>query len=196
MIFLLWLVSIFLDSLFHSPELLFPGRWVFYGVTDSSRSIQHGCLYLHVAAAAAQIAREISPYLLWRRSRILFQKAFRAQNEPRRAIGALKSIVVNKCLLDGMQLAVLSQAFNGENLLSFSQRRQQQTRARRPAVQKHRASAAHAYSTTFARAEEFELGAQHFQQSVMGVNRFLLFYAIHFKLDDLLHDLLNDFVLA
>ena len=110
-----------LDSLFHSPELLFSGCWVFREMTDSSRGVQHRFLYLHVAAAAAKIAGEISSYLLRCRSRILCQKALRAQDEARCAIGALKSIVVNKCLLDGMEFAVLGQALNGENLLSFRQ---------------------------------------------------------------------------
>ena len=104
----LHVIPLALDSTFHSSGTYFGCR-VFAG-TDSSRGVRYRFLYLHVAAAAAEIAGEISSYLLRCRSRILCQKALRAQDEARCAIGALKSIVVNKCLLDRMEFAVLGRA--------------------------------------------------------------------------------------
>src|SRR5215510_3579905 len=86
-----------------------------------------------------------------------------------------------------MQSTGITQSLDGHDLFAFGQRREQQTRAYRLAIQKHGACATHADAAALARAEELEFVAQHFEQIVMRVYRFFLFDTINFEFNNLLH---------
>src|SRR5262245_21551331 len=86
-----------------------------------------------------------------------------------------------------MQLARTTEPLDGHDLFAFGQRREQQTRAYRLAIQKHGTCTAHADAAAFARAEELELIAQHFEQIVMRVYRLFLFDTVNFEFNNLLH---------
>src|SRR4029077_15968727 len=103
--------------------------WISGEVAYSSSGIQHRFLYFHIATATAEIACQVGPHLLGARCWGLFKQTLRAQDKAGRAIGTLKSVVIDKRLLNGMQFAGLCQSFDGENLFSFRQSREQKARA-------------------------------------------------------------------
>ena len=91
--------------------------------------------------------------LLYRRAGILLEECFRTQDKTRRAIGALKRIVIDKGLLNRMQSAGLAKSLDGDNLSAFGQCGEEYAGTGRLAVQENGASAAHADTAAFARAE-------------------------------------------
>src|SRR4029453_5105738 len=153
----------------------------------SRRRIQYCLLNLVVTAAAAQITGQVGADLLYRRSRIFFQKALGAQNKSGRAIRTLKSVMIDKGLLNRMEFTGITQSLDGHDRLAFSQRREQKTRAYRLAIQKHGACAAHADAATFAGAKELEFIAQHFEQTMMSVHGLFFFDSVDCEFDDLFH---------
>src|SRR5437879_13850001 len=86
-----------------------------------------------------------------------------------------------------MKLPVLGQPLDSQNLFSFGQSCKQKAGASRFAIQKHRASAAHADAAPLPRAKEFEFSPQDLKQSMMSVNRRLVLCAVDSEGDDLFH---------
>ena len=86
-----------------------------------------------------------------------------------------------------MKLPVLGQPLDSQNLFSFGQSCKQKAGASRFAIQKHRASAAHADAAPLPRAKEFEFSPQDLKQSMMSVNRRLVLCAVDSEVDDLFH---------
>jgi hypothetical protein len=119
-------------------------------------------------------------YFFRRRRRVLFQETLRAQDEARCAVRALKGVVINERLLNWMELTMLRQPFNGQDFFSFRQWCKQKARTRGFAIEKHRASAAHADAATFAGAKKLELRSQYFEQRMVSVNGFLFFDTVYF----------------
>ena len=91
---------------------------------QSRRCIHHRVLYLVVTTAAAQITGQVGADLFHRRSGIFLQKAFGAQNKSGRAIGTLKSVMIDKGLLNRMEFAGITHPLDGHDLLAFGQRRE------------------------------------------------------------------------
>src|SRR5690242_11086949 len=97
--------------------------------------------------------------MLYRRVGIFRQKTLSAQNKSRRAIGTLKCVMVDKGLLNRVQLARIAQSLDGGDLFFFGEHREQNARAHWLAIEKNRARAAHADTATFASAEQLVFGA-------------------------------------
>src|SRR5262245_15856394 len=87
--------------------------WMTILATHSRRCIQDRLLNLVVTAAAAQITGQVSANLFHRWCWIFLQKAFGTQNKSRRAIGALKSIMIDKSLLNRMERAGITESLDG-----------------------------------------------------------------------------------
>src|SRR3989442_8742720 len=79
-------------------------RWLGSFATHSRRREFDRFINLEVAGAAAEIARQSFFDLLARRLRVVLQQFFRHQQEPRRAITALRRAEVGKGFLQWMKL--------------------------------------------------------------------------------------------
>src|SRR5579859_7618809 len=133
------------------------------------RRVEHRRFDFHVAATAAQVARQILAHVLERRVRVLRQERSGGQDEAGRAKGALKGGVIEVRLLDQVESAIrIADAFDRDDRFADRQRRQQQAAADRLAIQQNGARAAHAHATGFAHAGQLELIAQNLQQRVLG----------------------------
>ena len=84
------------------------------------------------------------------------------------AVAALEGLRVMEGLLDGMQLAVLGEAFDGGDLLAFAAEGRHQAGMERLAVHPHRAGAAVAGVAAFLDAEHFQV-AQEGAQALAGL---------------------------
>ena len=103
----------------------------------------HRLQNIHIAAAAAQISGQIMANCIIIRIGVFGQQSHRRQDEPRRAIGALKGGVIEIGLLYRMELTLLGQTFNGSNFFTCGLYGQNQTTTHRPAIQQNGAGPAH-----------------------------------------------------
>src|SRR5262249_61762904 len=69
-----------------------------------------------VASAAAAVSGDGLADILLRRVLLVLQQVERGEQHARRAVSTLQSMMLGKCLLHGMQLAILLQAFHGCDL--------------------------------------------------------------------------------
>src|SRR5439155_21585620 len=96
---------------------------------------------LHVAAAAAEIARQGKPDLLLARLRILLEQPLRRQHDPGRTPAALERVGVDERALHRVLAA---QALDGGQLAAGRERGEEQAARDRLPVEEHRARAADA----------------------------------------------------
>ena len=113
-----------------------------------------------IAGAAAQIAGERLAHVLLARFRLFPQQLGQRDQHARRAEAALQAVIVDKGLLQNRQLAVGRKALDRRHLAVVRLHRKHQARARRVAVDQHRAGAAHAVLAAEMRAGEVEFVAQ------------------------------------
>lgn len=85
------------------------------------------------------------------------------------AIGALERALIEKSLLHGMKLAILFEAFDGEDGFSVSIANRQLAGAARGAVQQNGAGAALAFATTVFGSGKAKLFAQRKKQSCVRI---------------------------
>src|SRR6266568_2234159 len=82
-----------------------------------------GVLYrlddVDVAGAAAQVARDANADLLLGGVRIMLQERQAGHHHSRRAIATLEAMLLVETFLQGMQFAILLQAFNGHELAAM-----------------------------------------------------------------------------
>jgi hypothetical protein len=97
---------------------------------------------------------------------------------PRRAVAALKSIVLQERGLYGMQLIALRQSFYCCNLLAFMRHSQRETTVDAAAVGKHGACATLAVIATFFCAGEMQLLAQKIEERGARIQRELVLFSI------------------
>jgi hypothetical protein len=106
----------------------------------------HSSLYrLHdilIARTPAEIAREGFPNLGWRWILIALEKRNERHQEARGTKAALQRVLLAKCVLERMQLAVGCQALNRRNLMAIRLNGEHEARANRLPVEENGAAAA------------------------------------------------------
>jgi hypothetical protein len=94
----------------------------------------------------------------------LGQQPHRGTNLSRRAVTALKAIILNKRRLHRMELIVLRQSLDRRDLFAFTSRGQRQAGENAPSVDENRAGSALALVAAFLRTGESEPFAQRVEQ--------------------------------
>src|SRR5712691_684849 len=136
------------------------------------RDLEHrgfdGFENLKIPGTAAQVAGDCFPDLVPRGVRILVQQSLRSYQNGWRAIAALRCTKIGESILQGMKVAIFSEAFDSQYLLPATLEREHQTRKHRLAIQKDGASAAFSELTAVFCACVTEILAQDLQQSFVG----------------------------
>jgi hypothetical protein len=88
----------------------------------------------------------------------------------RRAIATLKRVVLNECLLQWMERAVLRETFDGHYLGAVFHNCQRHARVDALAIDEHGASAALSVVTSFFGAGEIQIYAKEIEQGCPGLN--------------------------
>src|SRR5437016_5573920 len=99
--------------------------------------------------------------------RVPLEEFLRHQDEPGRAKTALESAVLNKRLLDRMQLIAGSESLDGNHFSAVDKSREIETPAHRDPVDDCRTAAAQPLPATFAGSKKTELAAQNLEQGLM-----------------------------
>src|ERR1019366_8782810 len=118
-------------------------------------------VHLCVAGAAAEIAAQRAADVFLRGIRIHREEMLYRDHETRCAVSALRAAPISVSFLDGGQAAVLTDAFDGRDLLPFATEGEQRTGEHRRAVHEHRAGPAGGVVAAALRAGEAEIAAQH-----------------------------------
>ncbi len=98
--------------------------------------------------------------------------------EPGRAVAALRRPEVGEGLLQRMQPALGAEAFDGHDLAAAALDAQHQARQHRPAVQQHGAGAALAELAPVLGAAEIQVLTQHLEQRLVRVERDVVRFAV------------------
>ena len=147
-------------------------------VCDLEHGGFHGFENLQVAGAPAQVSGNRCANLIACGVRVLIQQSLGRDQDCRRAIAALRRSEIGKSILQGMQVSIFSKAFDGEYLPSATFEGQHQAGKHWLAVEKNGASAALSQFTAVFRAGMKEILAQYFQQSLIGREGDIGFFAI------------------
>jgi hypothetical protein len=121
-----------------------------------------------VGAAAADISLQGLHDFRFAGTGIFLQQRDAADDHSGSAIGALERTLVEKSLLHGMKLAVLFEAFDGEDGFSFGITDRKLAGTARRAIQENGASAALAFTATVFGSGKAKLFAQRKKQGCFG----------------------------
>src|SRR5262249_9138546 len=99
---------------------------------------------------------------------ILPEKRYAAHDHSGRAVGALKSLGVEKSLLNRVEAAGLFEAFDGDDGFSSRCRDRRNARTSRRAVEQNRARAALAFAAAVFAAGQAEMVAENGQKRCFG----------------------------
>src|ERR671925_2085048 len=99
--------------------------------------------------------------------RMFRKKSFHRHDHARRAIAALKSLMLEKRLLHRVEFSADRQPLDGGDCFALRIGSEHQTRAHGPAVDQHGARTADTDAAAFYRTSEREIVAQPFQQSLV-----------------------------
>src|SRR6266480_69148 len=149
----------------------------------SLRGSEHRRDLAVIIAAAAEIPGQGSPRLGFGRLRIFQQQGFARHDLPGRAKATLRAVVLDKRLLQRIQLVSLRQAFDGENLFPFHPHRELAARVNVAAIDNHRAGAAFAAVTADLRTGETQFIPQDLAQSTSMLNLNTVISAVDFEVD-------------
>src|SRR5262245_56187820 len=138
---------------------------------------------LGIGAAPAQVSRQIITRLLLSRMRMVRQQAFYSHDHTRRAIPALKSLVLEKCPLHRIELAVAPEPFDGYYFSVLAVWGKHETRAHWPAIDQDRARTANTHAAAFNGTFEQKIIAQTLQQRLIRPHGELLRDAVDRRLD-------------
>ena len=119
--------------------------------------------------------------LLRRGVGMLVKKSFGGDNEAGRAEAALLRVIVNECLLDGMKMAGLAEAFHGGDLRALCVDGQHRAGVHSFVVHQHGASAAGAAIANALGAGKLKLVAQGVQQSDARFELRVELFAVHIE---------------
>jgi hypothetical protein len=120
-----------------------------------------------ISAAAANVAHGgVDVFIGW--LGLFLEQRYCSEHLATLAITALGHLVVNPGLLDSMQLALVGQAFDGDDLLSRSARDRVRTRAYRLAIEQDGARAALGHATSKFGTFDVKFVAQRPQQGHFG----------------------------
>src|SRR5207342_1380760 len=100
-------------------------------------------------------------------------------NLPRRAIAALKAVMGNEGLLQGVEFAIRSKPFDGRDLGAVFHDGERQAGDDAPSIDEHRAGAALAVVATLLGSGEIEIFAERIEQGGPGPERDAPLDAIH-----------------
>ncbi len=120
---------------------------------------------LHIARAATEIACQAVANVYFTGIRISFKQIHRCHHHARRADTALCSTAINERLLNSVQLVTARDAFDSFDGRTFNLRNGYQTAVYNPAIDDDGARATLAFTTTFLRARQMKLLAQHVEQT-------------------------------
>lgn len=121
-----------------------------------------------MSAAAAQIERQLSPYLFFAGRRIAIKQSPRGDHHAIDAVAALSGLVIDKRLLDWVRVIKTAQPFKRNYLAARHSLDRYQTGARRHAVNKHGARPALTQATAILGAIQFQVIAQDVKQRSVG----------------------------
>ena len=119
---------------------------------------------LHVAGAAAEVARQRLADLVVARLRAVLEQVGRRDDEARRAEAALHRARLDERLLHAVQPVAVGEPLDRDHVVPVRLRRQHEARAHEHAVEQHRARAALALLARVLRARHVELLAQRVEQ--------------------------------
>src|SRR5262249_43878799 len=95
-----------------------------------------------IAGAPAEIAGDAPADVLVARTRVLFKQCVGGKQHPRRAESTLQPMLLLKAFLQRMELAVLHEAFHGEDLAAIGLDSKDRARFYRLAIKDYRTSTA------------------------------------------------------
>ena len=128
---------------------------------------------LQIARAPAQVARERFTDLRGRRVRLAIQQGLRGDQDPRRAVPALRCAEVGKRVLQRVQRAVLRQALDGGHGAPAALEAENEAREHRLAVQQDGTGAAFAELAAMLGPRELQVLAQHLEERLVAVYQFV-----------------------
>jgi hypothetical protein len=123
---------------------------------------------LRVSGAAAEIALEGVADLVAGGARIALEEGQRGQQHPGRAKPALHGAVPEKRFLERMEPAVVLQSAHGDDGTLTHGAREHEAARHGPAVEQHRAGAAHPFTAAFLDVEDAERVAQDLEERQAG----------------------------
>ena len=132
------------------------------------RRLLHGCHDSRMRSATADISLQGLRNFRGAGIGIFLQQGHTAYDHSGSAICALKCALIEKCLLHGMQLAVVFETFNGDDGFSRSVIHRKLARSPRHAIQQDGAGTALAFTATVLGSGQPKLFAQGKQQRGSG----------------------------
>src|SRR5260370_6695169 len=154
-------------------------RYGFLVVRDLEHRGFDGFENLQVARAPAQVSGDRLANLIEAGVRVLIQRGVRRYQNCRRAIAALGRSEIGKSILQGMKLPIFSEAFHSQYLPSTTFECEDEAGKHRLAAEKYGASAAFSQLTAVLRARMTEILTQYLQQSLVGREGDIGFFAGH-----------------
>src|SRR5438067_4522632 len=125
---------------------------------------------LRVARATAEVALQRGADRGSVRPRLVLEERQDGEEHARSAEAALHGAVTHEGLLQRVQAAVALDPAQRRHCASAQGRRQHEAARRRPAVEQHRADAAHALVAALLDVEDAERVAQHLEQRLVGAH--------------------------
>ncbi len=138
---------------------------------------------LQVSRAAAEVAGERLANPLARRRGVAVEQRLGRDENPRRAVAALRAAEVGERLLQRMQPAIRGEPFDRRHASAGVVDREGQTREDGFAVDEHRAGAALAELAAVLGAGELQVFAQHLEQRLVAVDEHVHALAVHEQLE-------------
>src|SRR6202011_5521340 len=125
-----------------------------------------------ISAAATEIAAHVFSDLLWRRGVALVDTGNRRHDLAGCAVAALQGVVIDECLLHGMQFTIRGrQAFDRRDLMSVHLRRQREARCDAAAFDVYGAGTTLSVVAAFLGARQTDPFAQHVEKRRAGIER-------------------------
>src|SRR5262245_61469457 len=129
-----------------------------------ARCFRHRLENLHVASAAAEVAREPFADIFHRGRRLLVQKVQRRENHSRGADATLRTPAIQKCLLEIVQM-LTGDSLYGKNISVSSLQKRQQATVHENTVDQYCTGTAFALSAAFLWPGESQALTQYVEQS-------------------------------
>jgi hypothetical protein len=125
------------------------------------RRLGDGSDYALIGSASANVAAHPEPYFVWRTGVAFGYATDGRQDLPRRAVPALKAVVLDERLLERLKVPVVRHAFDGGYFSVLMHFGQGQARDHAPAVEQDGARAASALIAPFLGTREVETFSEH-----------------------------------
>ena len=140
------------------------------------------------------MARECGGDFRFRRISVAREQRHDRHDDAVDAISTLGSLLVDECLLHGVQLVATSQTLDGRDVVPRRRPERRIAGLHRVAIEKHGARAAVAFATTESRSFELEIVAQNVQERRLRRCRHRAIPAIHAQLEAFGHGFSEDVI--